>query len=589
VGGAAADAELARFLAALRAGRDREAELALASLRSRDPDSPRTAYAMGLLALSRGDDAGALEKLRLAAAGLPHDLAVQSNHALCLQRLDRHEEALAQFDRVLASAPRFADAHYNRGISLASLGRDAAALASWCSATDLDPQHAQAWTRLADLLHRLRRWQEAVAACERAIALRPRHAALHAQRALLKLELGDTQAALADARAASAIDPMLYEAAFATASAMHRLGQHDACCEWATRALELRPQAPEALKLRGLAHQAAHRLAPAAEDVLAAARLRFAPGPRTHPLPADLRQTSRSKLAHDLEQLRYLRERIGLHDADALVEGHARVLSGLQPGAGDASVFELDADQLRSLHHGYNRLHHVTDAPRMAHGALHPRLDGAAIARDYHSRAPGITWIDDFLRPEALTALRRYCLESTLWFDFRHANGYLGAFFEDGFAAPLLLQIAEELRAAAPSVFLDHPLLQLWAFKYDSRLEGIELHADVAAINVNFWITPDDANLDPERGGLLIWDRKAPPGWGLDEFNTSSAAGQARIREHLDARNAECVRVPYRCNRAVVFHSDLFHRTDQVRFAPGYENRRINVTMLFGHREGRRG
>ena len=33
--------------------------------------------------------------------------------------------------------------------------------------------------------------------------------------------------------------------------------------------------------------------------------------------------------------------------------------------------------------------------------------------------------------------------------------------------------------------------------------------------------------------------------------------------------------------------SDLFHRTADLDFHPGYENRRINVTMLFGYRRAR--
>jgi hypothetical protein len=33
---------------------------------------------------------------------------------------------------------------------------------------------------------------------------------------------------------------------------------------------------------------------------------------------------------------------------------------------------------------------------------------------------------------------------------------------------------------------------------------GIGIHADFAAINVNFWITPDDANLDPKSGGIQL-------------------------------------------------------------------------------------
>jgi hypothetical protein len=34
----------------------------------------------------------------------------------------------------------------------------------------------------------------------------------------------------------------------------------------------------------------------------------------------------------------------------------------------------------------------------------------------------------------------------------------------------------------------------------------------------------------------------------------------------------------------VLFNSDLFHKTDSYRFKPGYENRRVNVTILYGDR-----
>ena len=43
--------------------------------------------------------------------------------------------------------------------------------------------------------------------------------------------------------------------------------------------------------------------------------------------------------------------------------------------------------------------------------------------------------------------------------------------------------------------------------------------------------------------------------------------------------------VPHRQNRVVLFNSDLFHETARFTFKPGYKNRRINVTMLFGRRQ----
>ena len=160
-------------------------------------------------------------------------------------------------------------------------------------------------------------------------------------------------------------------------------------------------------------------------------------------------------------------------------------------------------------------------------------------------------------------------------------DGYLGAFPECGFACPLLAKIADELPRRYPIVFISHPLTQLWAFKYDSQLPGIGIHADFAAINVNFWITPDDANLDPKSGGLVIWDKAAPLDWDFAKYNRDITAA----REYLVSAGARPVTVPYRSNRAVIFDSDLFHETDRIAFKEGYLNRRINITLLYGRRE----
>jgi hypothetical protein len=53
------------------------------------------------------------------------------------------------------------------------------------------------------------------------------------------------------------------------------------------------------------------------------------------------------------------------------------------------------------------------------------------------------------------------------------------------------------------------------------------------------------------------------------------------IRDFLSSANT--VRIPYRENRAVLFHSNPYHQSDRPRFLEGYRNRRMNVTLLFGN------
>ena len=139
---------------------------------------------------------------------------------------------------------------------------------------------------------------------------------------------------------------------------------------------------------------------------------------------------------------------------------------------------------------------HLKGGERIDGPAINCQGDITGVQSQWMSSTPSVTVIDNFLSDQALTELRHFCWNSTIWRE-TYEKGYLGAFPEHGITCPLLAQIAEELRTTYCAIFHDYPLLQAWAFKYDSQLTGIPLHADFAAVNVNFWITPDEANLDP--------------------------------------------------------------------------------------------
>ena len=53
-------------------------------------------------------------------------------------------------------------------------------------------------------------------------------------------------------------------------------------------------------------------------------------------------------------------------------------------------------------------------------------------------------------------------------------------------------------------------------------------------------------------------------------------------------KGSAVIDVPHKQNRMVIFNSNLLHKTMDPKFRPGYQNRRINLTFLFGERcEGR--
>ena len=175
-------------------------------------------------------------------------------------------------------------------------------------------------------------------------------------------------------------------------------------------------------------------------------------------------------------------------------------------------------------------------------------------------------------------ALRRFLLESTIWHDFSHIDGFVASYLEDGLACPLLLQIADELRRAFPEMLGRHALRQAWAFKGLRPQAAVDVHADDAAVSVNFWVTPTEANLAPGRGGLVVCRAPPPDDWEIRDYD----ADRERIVTFLEQKADDSLVVPYRQNRAVLFRSRLFHHSDRPEFASSYENHRINLTLLYG-------
>ena len=292
------------------------------------------------------------------------------------------------------------------------------------------------------------------------------------------------------------------------------------------------------------------------------------------------RTASRAKLEFDLAQIDHLLGLGGLPPALAEArEGLRRVLENFgsedRPGAPRALT---DAER-RLIGAVYNRV--IYRPPEEATLlALNPGLDAGAIERRYHATAPSVAVVDDLLSAPALAALQRFCREATIWFDCKEHGGYLGAYLHEGFDHPVLIALARELRQRLSGIVAGHRLTQMWAFSYGQAGDGTRKHADKAAVNVNLWITPDKACPDPEATGLTVHDVAAPPEWGFSNYNLDPA----RLEQLVEREGRSPVQVPYRCNRAVIFDSSLIHESGGVGFRPGFANRRINVTLLFGKR-----
>jgi tetratricopeptide (TPR) repeat protein len=296
------------------------------------------------------------------------------------------------------------------------------------------------------------------------------------------------------------------------------------------------------------------------------------------PMPEAEMAVNAVKIRHDCEQLAYLLERGRLpaefRDVLAEYEALGEALAELETPSTLAGFPAGDFPQVACT---YKRPLHISRA--QARSMLNDALDYRRIERDWADASPHLVVIDDLLSAEGLACIREFCRESTIWNGLQ--GEYLGAYFFDGFHCEPLLRLAWELRDRLPAIMRGQPLQMMWGYKYSGRLTGIGLHADAAAVNANFWITPDEANRDPSRGGLVVYPHDAPPEWGFSKFNRDAES----IRRFLESVGSRPIRVPYRANRIVIFDSDLFHATDALDFREGYLNRRINITLLYGLRK----
>ena len=463
------------------------------------------------------------------------DLQAIFDQAAAAHQGGRLSEAEQLYRQLLAAEPGNPHLLHPLGVLLAQQGHVEEALPLLESVVAQQPTDAAVLKDLAMVLAGAGRTDEALAVFDRALALRPDDLELSQLRIEALLRLKRHAEALETADRLLAVHPptvtLLHQRGLALAG-LERHADAEACF---AAALQLKPDSDAALYDLGAALAAQNRIADWFATFHAFAQRKDAASAWLPAAPKMFAHRAR----HDAEQQAWQRAQ-GIPAGSAL---------------------------------------HIESGVRLSGPAINP-INAQDAARQWREYRPQVVVVDDLLTDAALAALRRFCMGSNVW-RTGYDSGYLGAFPETGFSAPLLAQIAEEFQAVFPEICGGMPLKYAWAFKYDSAMqEGVHIHADDAAVNVNFWITADDANLDDQSGGLLVWDVPAPRDWDFSRFSIQQPA----VREFLAGSGARSITVPYRANRAAIFDSELLHKTDTIRFRDGYENRRINITLLYGER-----
>lgn len=278
-------ADLAHALGLYEKGMLEDAEREFLHILSRCPDAADAHYFLGHIAHLKGDDKGALERLRKAAELKP-DFAEAHNHvgnalrslgeqnealesyrkalairpdyaaacfnvATILSFRDEFDEASHLFERTLALDPTFKEARNGLGLIDMKRGDLTRAMSEFRTALEIDPDYVEALNNLAIALKDGGHPAEAVKLYDRALFHNPESAELHSNLGIALKETGKIDAAIAHFRRALELNSVYPEAYNNLAVAFKDIGRiHEAeeCCR---KALALRPDYPDALNTLG--------------------------------------------------------------------------------------------------------------------------------------------------------------------------------------------------------------------------------------------------------------------------------------------------------------------------------------------------
>lgn len=503
----------------------------------------------------------------------------------CMVDMGEHSKAEIAYRRAIASDATRTDLAIPLASSLVAQSRLDTAIEVLQLALTSEPENQDLRIFLGMQLASVDRQQESLDCFASVIHLNPDNHVAWAFKSLSHTRLNEYPQALKDAETSIALNDKFAQAWFAKGRVLQKMGLWQEAADCLEKSLQLNPANSLAFDLlTSIKVTLADDEASAADVILLCQKnLQTSIQHDAYLLRNGyaLKEISYFKLKHDVEQAQFMLD-IGM-----VGQAQRQLIQTCMPlvkqGAlNRAEKVQLDTQQSSALSAYWLSLI-SPGLDILSTGCLNRNLDWTAIEQRYLRSSPEIVVIDEFLSPAALLAFQRYNLLTPAWRTEYAQNKYLGAFSNMGYASPLHFQLARDMRELLPAVFKDYRLMGYWGFKYDAVIgKGINVHADYAKVNLNFWVTPNEFNLDPNSGGLKLYDTPCPSDWSFEDYNKSSE----KMYEFLSEHKAKSQTVVYQCNRAVLFNSALFHETDTIHFKDSYEGRRVNMTYLFGEQLG---
>ena len=501
-------------------------------------------YNLGIVLHELGEHQKAIKSYQKAIRINPNDAAAYNNLGNNFKETKEYKKAISFYYKAIKIEPNSGDMHYNLGIVFHELGKHQKAIKSYQKAIRINPNDAIAYNNLGAVFNELGKNQKAITCFKKSI----------------KIKL---------------INPNAYNGI----SVVYQiLGKYRKSINYSKKALTLKPNSILAQRLIANVHIfQLKNFKKAIKESYKAVKI--------HHKLSNFRdqRVLVSRLKHDVEQAKYLlSNNYKINGIYKFIKIAKKILKRKENVINDNNFNKkilLKQEEVKSLLPFYKE-NYIYKTSKILKSCINTENNWREIEHKYFNDSKQILYIDNFLSEEAIKELREFCLVSKVW-NREQKKGYLGANADRGFISQIHLQIATDLKKKLPKIFGKHRLQTFWGYKYESNIsKGITVHADSALVNLNFWITPNKYNNNKNTGGIKVYDILAPKDWPFAKYNRNTED----IYKFLKDKKANCVDIPYRYNRAVLFNSAYFHQTQEIDFKDEYEGRRINITYLFGNR-----
>ena len=519
-----------------------------------DPDNSYLNNNLGVVFNNLGEHQQAINFLKIAIRIDPDNVDANCNIGVAFKELGYYQKAISHYRKAIDLNPNFVRALNNLANVHKDLGEHQQAKDCYEKAIEINPNFVEAINNLGVLFHDTGEYQKAMNCYEKVIKINPQYTQTHNNLGVMFKDMKKYQKAIDIFQQGLQLVPNDFNMQTNIASIyIAELNDFEKAIDASNNALKIHHKNSKFVN----------------------------------------QSVSLFRLKHDVQQAKYISQTGGfwnffksknykINGIDEFIKVGDEILKRKENNEKENNsnkIISLNPNEINSLL-PYFKENTIYKTKTISGSCINPNKNWLEVEDEYLNSSNQIMYIDDFLSDEALIELREFCLVSKVW-NREYPNKYLGAFSDSGFISPIHLQIAIDLQKKLPKLFGPHRLGKFWGFKYDANLgKGINIHADFAIHNLNFWITPDEYNNNKKSGGLKVYDAPAPDNWTFKKYN----GRKDKIYEFLKENNANCTNVPYKFNRAVLFNSAYFHETDEIDFKDEYVGRRINNTYLFGAR-----